>query len=156
LIIHHVTSVERDQHLDLALIETKTAEGEVKPIRIGRAFPPVGLDVLAVGCPLPEQPPVQINEVEKRADVEVTAIFRAIKGIVASRLVDGLHFEIDKLANPGQSGGPVVAIGKGEVVGMCQASKCYSLEGGRVFADLSMCLSIDAIRSRLNQWDVEV
>ena len=158
-IIHHVSSIRSDTELDLTLMETDKSQGEITPIRVGKELPPVGLDVLAVGYPLPEQSS-QIDANLRKIDVDVTGIFRAIRGIVASRLADGIHFEIDKLVNPGQSGGPVVAVSTGELVGMSQAFRSYVRIMGdqptTIVADLSMCLSVHAIRRRLIEWGCEI
>jgi len=157
-IIHHVSSIQADPELDLALMETDKLQGEVRPIKFEKEFPPTGLNILAVGFPLPEHT-VLIDE-NRRINIDVTGIFRVIKGIVATKLADGLHFEIDKLVNEGQSGGPVVSLKSGDLIGMCQAFRHYpSIIGTQnvtIVADLSICLSADAIRKKLIEWDCEI
>jgi S1-C subfamily serine protease len=153
-VMHDVVEVKRDRNLDIALMRTERIRDEVVPIKLESGQPQVGLDILATGFPLPEQRPPEKIESEKRINVALAATFRAIRGIIASRLLDGLHFEIDKLLNPGQSGGPVVSLETGRLVGMCQAFRSYQVGTQMIPADLSVCLSVEAIRTKLTEWSL--
>jgi S1-C subfamily serine protease len=155
-IIHDVTEVKRDPNLDIALMRAGRTRSEVVPIKFESGQPQIGTDILAVGYPLPEQRSPEMIESEKRVNVEVKAVFRAIRGIIASGLIDDLHFEIDKLVNPGQSGGPVVSLETGRLVGMCQAFRFYQSKAQVIPSDLSLCLGVEAIRNKLNEWGISV
>jgi S1-C subfamily serine protease len=154
--IHDVVEANSDPQLDIALLKTKRVQGDIVPITFESGLPQVGLDILAVGYPFPKQQPPEIRENEKRINVNVVTTFRAIRGIIASRMPDGVQFEIDKLANPGQSGGPVVSIGTGRLVGMCRAQQLATTQKRVMPTDLSLCVSADAIRRKLNEWGVSV
>lgn len=151
-IVHDVVRITRDEELDLALLETNRLEGEVVLTEMESHAPEVGLDVLAVGYPLPEQQLPKVLEAERRIHVESVIAFRAVRGIVASKLVDGVHFEIDKQLNPGQSGGPIVSIDTGKIIGMCKAYRCFiGTDGKQMPAELGIFLSVHAIRNKLNE-----
>jgi len=154
--IHDVVETKCDPQLDIALLKTKRVQGDIVPITFEPGLPQVGLDILAVGYPLPEQQPPEIRENEKRINVDAVVTFRAIRGIIASRMADGVQFEIDKLTNPGQSGGPVISIGTGKLVGMCRAQRLAPTQKGVMPADLGLCVSADVIRRKLNEWEVSV
>jgi S1-C subfamily serine protease len=115
----NVLEIERDPELDIALLKTERVQGDIVPIALQHGVPQVGLDILAVGYPLPKQKSPEIIESEKRINVDVALTFRALRGIIAARTADGSHFEIDKHVDPGQSGGPVVSIENGKLLGMC-------------------------------------
>jgi S1-C subfamily serine protease len=158
--IHDVVEAKCDPLLDIALLKTRRVQGDIVPITFESGLPQVGLDILAVGYPFPEQQPPEIRENEKRINVNAVTTFRALRGIIASRFVDGLHFEIDKLANHGQSGGPIISIENGKSVGMCQAYQWFEEQTEKqtavMPADLSVCINADAIRGKLNDWGVSV
>lgn len=105
-----------------------------------------------MGYPLPQQQPPELIENERRINVAVHHTFRAVRGIIASRLPGGTRFEIDKLVNPGQSRGPVVSMENGQLVGMCEAFLTYPMGEQMMSSDLSVCISVEAIRSKLNEW----
>jgi len=151
--IHHeVVDMRQNRQMDLALLRTKRVKGEVVPIKFESTRPEVGLDILAVGYPWPEQQG-RVQKDEKRIDLHVTLTLRAIRGIVAARYVDGIHFEIDKLLNPGQSGGPVVSLETGLLVGVCQAIRHWPRKDGdpMIPTDLSICLSVEIVQDVLNE-----
>ncbi len=156
VVTHDVAEAKHDSHLDIALLKTERIRSEVAPITFESGQPQVGLDVLAVGYPLPEQRQPEVIESEKRINVALAVTFRAIRGIIASRMLDGFHFEIDKLLNPGQSGGPVISLETGRLVGMCQAFVSYQRGTQVIPSDLSVCLSVEAIRNKLSEWGISV
>jgi S1-C subfamily serine protease len=154
---HNVIETNCDPHLDVALLRTERVEGDVVPIPFEPGPPLVGLDILAVGYPFPEQRPAEVIQNEHRINVNAALTFRAIRGIIASRLPDGLQFEIDKHVNPGQSGGPVVSIETGRLVGMCRQFRWFQQQDQpRMAADLGVCLGAEAIRGKLNEWGVPI
>jgi S1-C subfamily serine protease len=147
-----VIEVRSDSELDIALLRTRQSQIELVPITLESGQPKVGLDILAVGYPLPQQQPPQVLENERRVNVAVHHTFRAVRGIIASRLPGGTRFEIDKLVNPGQSGGPVISMENGQLVGMCEAFLTYQRGEQTMPSDLSVCISAEAIRSKLSEW----
>jgi putative serine protease PepD len=157
LIYHDALEVRSDPQTDIAIVKVRQARSELVPIVLDQGQPPVGLDILAVGYPLPEQRAPESIEGERRVNVAIQGTFRAVRGIVASRMPQGTHFEIDKLVNPGQSGGPVVSLETGRLVGICQAFTLYTVEGGQLLpSDLSRCIAVDVIRSKLNDWGISL
>jgi len=152
LIMLDIVDVRSDPELDIALLTTNEVRREMVPITFQPGPPKVGLDILAVGYPLPEQRRPELIENERRINVAVHHTFRAVRGIVASRLADNNRFEIDKLLNPGQSGGPVVSIESGKLVGICEAFREYPGQNRMMPSDLSVCVSADAVRNKLSEW----
>jgi S1-C subfamily serine protease len=153
---YKVLEVEGDPESDLALLKAERLQGEITPIPLDTGVPQIGLDVLAIGYPLPEQSAPELIENEKRINVSVVLTFRVLRGIIASRLANGLAFEIDKLVNPGQSGGPIVSIESGRAVGMSEAYRYRKTPKGEIPADLSICICADVIRRKLSDWKIEV
>lgn len=95
-------------------------------------------------------------EKENRVNVNVVLTFRALHGIIASRLANGVEFEIDKFVNPGQSGGPVVSIENGRLVGMCRGYRYFTVKESQIPIHFSFCLGVDAIRRKLTEWGVAI
>jgi len=158
--VHEVLETKCDPQLDIALMNTKQVEA--RPLCLHSGSPRVGLDILAVGYPFSEQQSPEFKS-ESHINVNIHHTFRAIRGIIASRLVDG-RFEIDKHVNHGQSGGPIVSVETGEVEGMCRAFIHFPEILGegeqkkeyRMPAELSVGIPADLIRKRLREWGKSV
>jgi hypothetical protein len=140
----------------MALLRTERVQGDVVALSLEPGVPQVGLDILAAGYPWPEQSAAELIEKESRVNVNVTVTFRALHGIIASRIPTTLQFEIDKFVNPGQSGGPVVSIESGKLVGMCQGFRYFKINENVIPMHLSYCLSSDAIRGKLTELGVTI
>ena len=147
-ITYLVRKVVGNPNLDLAAMTASPTAGEATPLVLDTEVPEIGTDVVCLGIPFPDTKG-HISGGERKMDIKISLPFRAVKGIVASGLHDESSFEVDVQLNPGMSGGPVLSIETGLVLGMCQGFRHFQSPDLSFTANLSKVVAASAIVPQL-------
>ncbi len=142
------TKIETDKDLDCAFLEV---ERELSPLTLDFEPPEPGTDVVVVGFPLPEG---RHRVKEGHIAVNVHFVQRATRGIVATAILPDGSFEVDVQFNPGLSGGPVLDVESGHVVGMAQRYRNFPQRETSFPTDLGLATPMTALRARLQIWGI--
>ncbi len=145
---HKVVWATRDRETDLALVRIEPLQAHLAPLDVDAAPPRPGTDVVAVGVPLPEYE-VRIDPERQQADLDTRFTVRATRGIVASRVREDGRFEVDTQFNPGLSGGPILDVEMGQIVGIVQGSVIRRAGASERDANLGVGIALGAVRPRL-------
>lgn len=105
-----------------------------------------------MGVPLPEHRRPQIDLQQRQISLGIRFVVRATRGIVATAVLPDSTFEVDVRFNPGISGGPVLDIESGKVVGMAQATRLMSSGELELPTDLGIVTPMAALRDCLKEW----
>lgn len=151
--VYRIEKAQGDGNLDIALLHGIAVKGQAQPLALGTEFPEHGEDVIALGAPLPLDRRV-VKAEEHKIEVKIKFRLRVTRGIVASRDREEGTFEVDVHFNPGLSGGPVVSVDTGLVVGIVQAFRRFSIGDDSYGADLGIARSMSSLRSRLTEWGI--
>lgn len=147
-IVYEALGAQGDRQIDVALFEGRPKQGRVLPLELDFEPPREGTEVVAIGAPLPDVK-AQIDLEHKGVNVATALVLRATHGIVASRVRNDGRFEVDTQFNPGLSGGPIIDVDTGRVVGIVQAAGLAPREGSLVDANLGIGMSLGMVRQRI-------
>ncbi len=142
------TTIETDQELDCGLLEV---EQELSPLSLDFEPPEPGTDVVVVGFPFPEGR----HKVEGgHITVNLHFVQRATRGIVATAILPDGSFEVDVQFNPGLSGGPVLDVATGHVIGIARGYRQFPQREASLPTDLGLATPMKALRTPLQTWGI--
>lgn len=108
--------IAADEELDIALIKTNVASSSWLPIE-SDPMSPVGTEVIAIGAPF-------------------SLDYSLSKGVISAHRMSGSvsYIQTDAALNPGNSGGPIISLITGRVVGMVTSAVPKDISEGLNFA----------------------